>query len=83
MNVTFKNSFLKSIGKLRNAGLKKEIAEAIDNVELAANIKEIRNIKKLKGYPEYYRIKINGYRIGIKITNSEVFFVEVDHRKDI
>jgi len=83
MNVTFKNSFLKTIGKIRNVELKEAIAQVIENIESAANIKEIRNIKKLKGYTDYYRIKIDTYRIGLKITNDEVYFVDIDHRKDI
>jgi len=77
MNVTFKNSFLKTIEKIRNADLKEAIARTIENFE------SVDNIKKLKGYPEYFRIKIDKYRICLKITNGEAFFVDVDHRKDI
>lgn len=83
MKVLFKKSFLKSITKLRNSDIKQEIVKAIENIENASNIKEINDLKKLKGYKDCYRIKINNFRIGIKIIDSEVFFVDVDQRKDI
>ena len=85
MKVSFKNSFLKSIQKIRNSELKEDIFEVISNVENAQNLIEIQNLKKLKGYSVYFRIRVGDYRIGIKWVedNQTVFFVTFDHRKDI
>lgn len=85
MKVGFKNSFLKSIQKIRNFELKEDIFEVISNVENAQNLIEIQNLKKLKGYSVYFRIRVGDYRIGIKwVEESQtVFFVTFDHRKDI
>jgi len=83
MKIIFKQSFLKTLTKNRNKSLKDDIADAIENVELAININEIRNIKKLKGYKDFYRIKIGSYRLGLKIEKDIVYFVDIDHRKDI
>ncbi|MCF8308850.1 MAG: type II toxin-antitoxin system RelE/ParE family toxin [Bacteroidales bacterium] len=41
------------------------------------------NLKKLKGYKDYYRIRLSDYRIGIQIKDDTVFFVVFGHRKDI
>lgn len=66
MNVAYKGGFLKSLQKLKDARLKKAILSAIDNVERAGIISEVRNLKKLTGYDSHFRIRIGNYRIGLK-----------------
>ncbi|WP_201279130.1 type II toxin-antitoxin system RelE/ParE family toxin [Leptolyngbya iicbica] len=38
---------------------------------------------KLKGYQAFYRIRIGNYRIGLKVTDQEVIFVRLLHRREI
>jgi len=83
MKVSFKKSFLKELKKLKNKQLKNAISECIIQVELAENISQIKNLKKLTGYDIYYRVRISDYRIGLKLENDHVFFVVFEHRKDI
>ena len=83
MKTAFKASFLKAIKKIDSDQLKADIANAILNVESAENQRQISQLKKLKGYKQYYRIRIGDYRIGIKIEAEIVIFVDIDHRKNI
>ena len=83
MKTEFKASFLKAIKKIEDNQLKSEIVKTIQNVESAENLKQILNLKKLKGYKQYYRIRLGSYRIGIKFENNTIFFVDIDHRKNI
>lgn len=83
MKSEFKASFLKAIKKIESNQLKESITEAILNVESAENIRQIHNLKKLKGYKQHYRIKIGDYRIGVKLEEETVYFVDFDHRKNI
>lgn len=83
MKVAFKKSFLKELNKLRNKTLQDSIANCILQVELAEDLSRIKNIKKLKGYDFYYRIRVGDYRIGIKAEGDTVYFVVCEHRKDI
>lgn len=85
MKVGFKNSFLKAIQKTNNLELKEGVFKVIDSVENAQNFNEIQNLKKLKGYSVYFRIRVGNYRIGIKWDQESqtVFFVTFDHRKNI
>ena len=83
MTVSFKKSFLKDIKKLKNKHLKDSIADCILQVESASSVQNIKNLKKLAGYDVYYRIRVGDYRIGLKIEDDSVFFVVVEHRKDI
>lgn len=83
MKTEFKASFLKCIHKIADNNLKAKINECIQNVELSDNIKQINDLKKLKGHKSFYRIKLGDYRIGVKIDSEVVVFVTVAHRKDI
>jgi len=83
MKTGFKASFLKAIKKIEDNQLKSDIANAIRNVESAENLKQIHQLKKLKGYKQYYRIRIGNYRIGIKLEAETIFFVDIDHRRNI
>lgn len=83
MKVVFKKSFLKEIQKLKNKQLKNSIAECIIQVESANSLNQVKNLKKLTGYSVYYRIRIGDYRIGLKVEDEAVFFVTIEHRKDI
>ncbi|MFN3847884.1 MAG: type II toxin-antitoxin system RelE family toxin [Spirosomataceae bacterium] len=83
MKTEFKNSFLKELQKLKDQSLKDAIFQVIIDVENATNLNDIPNIKKLKGYSNYFRIRVKDYRIGLKLENETLFFVTFDHRKDI
>jgi len=83
MKTEFKASFLKSVKKIKTAQLKDEVAATIIQVEEAVDITNITSLRKLKGYKEFYRIRIGDYRIGLRINGDSVCFVEIAHRKDI
>lgn len=83
MKSEFKASFLKAVKKIEDNQLKEDIEYAILNVESAENTRQICHFKKLKGYKQYYRIKIGNYRVGIKQEGNTIIFVDFAHRKDI
>lgn len=60
-----------------------KIKATILNCEDATGIKDISQIKKMKGFKSNYRIKIGAFRIGIEIENKTINFITVAHRKDI
>ena len=72
MNVAFKSSFLKNIKKVKGVGLQEAIFEVINHVEQVESLTDIKNIKKLKGYSIYYRIRIGNYRIGLKWEETDI-----------
>ena len=83
MRVEFKKPFLKDLKKLKDKQLKELIFDCIVQVEAVQHLGQIRNLKKLTGYDDYFRIRIGDYRIGLKIENEIVYFVVFEHRKDI
>jgi len=83
MKVKFKNSFIKDLKKLPEA-VKQQIERLVyvDIPELD-QFADIRSIKKIEGYENYYRIKKENYRIGFERRDELIVFHRVMHRKDI
>lgn len=84
MKVEFDKSFLKSLNKIKDVNTLKRIEKVIIECETASQTSEINNLKKLKGYTDYFRIKSGNYRIGIQLIDKSIIrFIIVTHRKDI
>ena len=83
MKTEFLKQFHKDLDKITLIKIKNDVVNIIINVELATNISEIKDIKKLSGYKNAYRIKTGNYRIGVFIENNVVEFARFTHRKDI
>jgi mRNA interferase RelE/StbE len=83
LKVQFRRSFLKDIRSLSDKPLKERIKAAIAQVEGAQTLREIGNIKKLKGSRDYYRIRIGEYRVALICKEANVTFVRCLHRRDI
>lgn len=83
MQVEISRKFQKQLLKNTDKKLKVSIFQIIEDVEMANSIAEIKNIKKLSGFRNYYRIRYGNYRIGLKIVNDTVVFSAFNHRSDI
>jgi len=82
MNADPKKSFFRDLKKIIDPVLKAEVKQSILTVQKAQTIREIPNLKKLKGYRIHYRIKVNRYRIGVTIENDWVTFFRFLPRKE-
>lgn len=83
MKAVFRASFLSDVKKLRDATVRRAVADAILNVEQARSIQEIRAIKRLSGHRNYFRIRIGDWRIGLSIEDDVVAFARCLHRREI
>ena len=52
----------------------------LEALETAKNVTEIKDLKKLSGYTNYYRIRIGNYRMGLQIINPKIIVVTILHR---
>ncbi len=86
MNVSFKPSFLKDFKSLPpeiKVEVRKVCVIIFPTLDNLFDFHEYP-IKKISGFPKYYRIKVGDYRIGFKKeSSSEICFMRVKHRKDI
>jgi len=83
VNVRYEKSFARDLKNIREKALLKRVKNVIDEVKNADNIQKINNLKKLKGYETFYRIKFGDYRVGIEITDDEIIFTRFLHRREI
>ncbi|WPP49284.1 type II toxin-antitoxin system RelE family toxin [Catalinimonas niigatensis] len=63
--------------------LKQKIKQAILNIQQAQKLAEIKNVKKLKGSTNAYRIRIGDYRIGFYYLNKKVILARFKNRKEL
>jgi mRNA interferase RelE/StbE len=83
MKVQFASKFSKDLRKIKDQKLLSQIKIVINECKLAQTLDDIKNLKKLKGYQTFYRIKIGDYRLGIAIINDELIFTRFLHRREI
>lgn len=83
MKVRFRTSFKKDLKRIQDRALLAQVSNVIEGVKSADSVGNINNLLKLKGYREFYRIRIGNYRIGLRVAEGEVIFVRLLHRKEI
>jgi mRNA interferase RelE/StbE len=83
MQIEFLSSFYKDLDKLENKKVAFRLLEIISLIESADSLENIPNLKKLKGHPQAFRIRIQNYRVGLFLEGSIVEFARILPRKDI
>jgi len=85
MNIDIRNSFLNDVKKITDKTLKAEIERIVFIVKEATTVRDIPELRKMKGSKKgiFYRIKVGDYRIGVTIVNDTVTFFVCLPRKDI
>lgn len=82
MKIEIRSSLLKDIKKIQKAQ-KLRLEEVYLSLKECEEIAQIPNIKKLKGFENFYRIRIGDYRLGLAIEDDIVILLHFLHRKDI
>jgi len=83
MKVEFRKSFTKDLKNVSDKSLLEKVKSEIESIEKADSLREIANRKKLKGFENYFRLKIGDFRLGFALENDKVIFVRFLNRKDI
>ncbi len=83
MNVKYEASFQRDLKNIRDKNFLREIKNSVDDAKKAESVLQINNLKKLKGYKTFYRIRLGDYRIGVEIVEGEIIFVRFLHRREV
>lgn len=83
MNIEIDESFKKDFLKILDKNIKKRIIYKLDYLKDLENIYEWNNIKTIKWFHNFYRMRIWDYRIWMKIEEKKLVILRVRHRKDI
>ncbi len=83
MNTQFKESFTHDLRRIRDRDLLNRVRAVIETVEQAPNLAEVPGLERLKGWSNYYRLRVGDYRVGLAVEGDTVTLVRFLHRKDI
>ena len=83
MNIAVNRSFRRDVRRVKDSESLAQLQNVIDQARRAADIRQLRQIKKIKGGDNYYRIRVGDYRLGISVKGDTVTFIRFLHRRDI
>ncbi len=85
MKVEFKTTFLSDLRKIQNEKVVFLVKEIIDELLLSNDLRKIKNLKKLAGSDNAFRIRIRvrQYRVGLIVEDHIIILVRILNRKDI
>lgn len=83
MKVAFRASFLRDLENISDQSLHERIKKIIEEAETAADLTQVRNLKKLRGTANCYRIRMGEYRFGLLLEADVLIFVRFLHRKEV
>jgi len=67
--------------------LPKEIKQEVETIVLrmieSERLNDLKNIKKLKGHGNAYRIRIKDYRLGFFLEEDTIILSRILHRKEV
>lgn len=80
----YKKSFLKDLAKLPKHYREQIERLVFEEIPKLNNMFATLDIKKMKGYQGYYRIRVGNYRIGCKVEQgNQIIFYRIKSRSDI
>jgi len=83
MRVTFRQSFARVLKKVKDQAVLDRVRRAIEQVEGASTGQEVRDLKKMSGAGNFYRIRVGDYRLGTVVEGDQVEFVRCLPRRDL
>jgi mRNA interferase RelE/StbE len=83
MIVEIDRRFQKDINSVKDTQLNVSVIRVIKQIQSSNNLLEIKNIRKLKGFKNLYRIRLGDYRIGLEYTKEKITIIRLLHRKTI
>ena len=83
MKVRFESSFARDLRRIKDRELRKRVREAIERFETATKLREVGDVRKLKGAREAYRMRIGNHRLGFLFREEEIILVRFLDRRDV
>lgn len=83
MNVIYTKTITKDVRKIKDKKLVDKLTAIIQQLKTASSLEEIQQLKKLKGQPAAYRIRVGDYRLGFYYEENTVILARMVKRSDI
>jgi len=84
VNILYAKRFNNDLDAIRHESkIKKRLLDLIGQIKRVDVLSDISGVKKIEGYPGYFRIRVGDYRLGIKVTENDIEMIRFLHRKEI
>ncbi len=83
MQTAFTQKFKKQVVSCKDVRIRKKLLSVIEETDAAETLSAIKNVKKMKGSSNSFRIRIGDYRVGIVLDKETIIFATFDHRNNI
>lgn len=83
MIIEIDESFKKDFLSLKNKEIEKRIIQKLNQLEKAKNLNELSNLKKMKWFDNFFRLRVWDYRIWFEFAWNKIVLLRVRSRKDI
>ena len=84
MELEYRASFLRDVGRIRNADVRRRVNRVIEELEAAASIADIPAATRIKSSSgRFYWIRLGDYRLGLALDADTCILVRCLHRRDI
>lgn len=83
MNVIYTKTITKDVRKIKDKKLTDKLTAIIQQLKTASSLEEIQQLKKLKGHPAAYRIRVGDYRLGFYYEENTVTLARMVKRSVI
>lgn len=84
MQIEYGEQFLKDLKKLKHTSVYDSLKTyCFEELPAQPSLSVVRDLKKMQGFRQYYRIRVGDYRIGLKDEGDKIVLMRVLHRKDI
>jgi mRNA interferase RelE/StbE len=83
MKYEITNKFYKDLKSINDKNVVEKVNSFINEIETSQNILELTETKKLKGFKNAYRKRINNYRIGFYLNKDNILLITLLKRADI
>jgi mRNA interferase RelE/StbE len=83
VKIEFSRTFAKDLEAILDIKSLTRFEAVIAEVERAESLSGVRNLRRLKGHPGFFRIRVGHFRIGFKIVSDTAIFLRCLPRKEI
>lgn len=83
MKVVYTKAIVKDVNKINDKKTIAKIEALINTIKEAVSVTEIPHLKKMKGHPNVYRIRMGDYRMGFFLEDDVVVLGRFLKRSDI
>ncbi|MBK8515136.1 MAG: plasmid stabilization protein [Saprospiraceae bacterium] len=83
MTIRYNNSFLSDLKKIKNEKITSLVKVSIDELMIIHDLSSVKNLKKIKGDKDAFRLRIRNYRMGFFYRDNTIILSRILDRKDI